>query len=85
MTFLRSWKVGILCTSMTMALTFFEPMTAPTPPRAASRDGRPSVSVMEMPAISPKYSPTGPHSAKLIFLPYFSNSSAAASVVPLPM
>ena len=84
-TFCRSWNGGILWVSTTMALIFFEPSTAPTPPRAASRDGRPSVSANEIPAISPRYSPTGPHSAKLIFLPYFSNSMRATSLLPLPM
>ena len=55
--------------STTMALTFFDPSTAPTPPRADSRDGRLSLSLNAMPAINPWYSPTGPHSATETFLP----------------
>ena len=83
-TFLGSWKVGILSRSTTMALTFFEPMTAPTPPRAARRDG-PPVGIGEGDAaIKPRYSPTGPHSASVTFLPYFSNSMCRASKLPLP-
>jgi hypothetical protein len=69
MTFLRSWKVGILCFSATIALTFLLPMTAPTPPRAAIRSGRPSGSVKAMPAIRPRYSPTGLQSARLTLSP----------------
>ena len=52
-----------------MALTFLAPITAPTPPRAASRDGRPSLSLKAMPASRPWYSPTGPQSATVTFLP----------------
>ena len=47
-----------------MALTFLAPITAPTPPRAASREGRPSLSLKAMPASRPWYSPTGPQSAE---------------------
>ena len=52
-----------------MALTFLAPITAPTPPRADSRAGRPSLSLKAMPAIRPWYSPTGPQSAMVTFLP----------------
>ena len=34
-----------------MALTFLAPITAPTPPRADSRAGRPSLSLKAMPAM----------------------------------
>ena len=52
-----------------MALTFFDPITAPTPPRADRRAGRPSLSLKAMPAIRPWYSPTGPQRAIVTFLP----------------
>ncbi len=67
-----------------MALTFLEPITAPTPPRAESRAGRPSLSLKAMPAIRPWYSPTGPHSAMVTFRPYFAWSISWASKLPLP-
>ncbi len=81
---LRSWKVGILSLSTTMALTFLEPITAPTPPRAEIRVGRPSVSVKEMPDIRPRYSPTGLQMPRLTLSPYFANSISAHSMLPLP-
>ena len=84
-TFGRSCSGGIFVLSMTIALTFFMPMTAPTPPRAAMRTGRFSASLTAMPASSPRYSPTGLHRATLVFLPYFSCSRAAASILPLPI
>jgi hypothetical protein len=52
-----------------MALTRLLPITAPTPPRAARREGRLSLSLKAMPASSPWYSPTGPQSASATFLP----------------
>src|SRR6059036_991992 len=58
--FLGSANGGILSRSSTIAFTFLLPSTAPTPPRAASREGRRSLSVNAMPAMSPWYSPTGP-------------------------
>ena len=48
----------------TIALTFFEPMTAPRPLRAASRPRS-----LQMPAISDIFSPAGPMQATLAFLP----------------
>src|SRR5207247_87433 len=75
---------GILSRSSTIAFTFLRPSTAPTPPRAASREGRRSLSVNAMPAMSPWYSPTGPQSAVATFLPYFSSSIRFASQLPLP-
>ena len=69
LTFLGSSKGGALSRSTTIALTFLAPITAPTPPRAASRAGRPSLSLKAMPPSSPWYSPTGPHSATETFLP----------------
>ena len=51
LTFLGSANGGILSRSTTMALTFLAPITAPTPPRAASRAGRPSLSLNAMPAM----------------------------------
>lgn len=56
-------------TSTTMALTRLLPITAPTPPRAARREGLPSMSEKAMPERRPRYSPTGPRRAKAIFLP----------------
>ena len=84
LTFLGSANGGILSRSTTTALTFFDPITAPTPPRADSRAGRPSLSLKAMPAIRPWYSPTGPQSAIVTFLPYFACSMFWASKLPLP-
>ena len=53
LTFFPSVNGGILSRSTTTALTFFDPITAPTPPRADSRAGRPSLSLNAMPASSP--------------------------------
>ena len=83
-TFLPSCMGGILSRSTTMALTFLAPITAPTPPRAASRAGRPSLSLKAMPARSPSYSPTGPQSAMVTFLPYRACNRSFASKLPLP-
>ena len=85
LTFLGSSNGGILSVSTTTALTFLLPMTAPTPPRADRREGRPSLSVNAMPAMRPWYSPTGPHSANATFLPYLARSISPASKLPLPM
>ena len=85
LTFLGSENGGILSRSTTMAFTFFDPITAPTPPRADSRAGRPSLSLKAMPAMSPWYSPTGPQRAMVTFLPYCLWSMAWASKLPLPM
>ena len=52
-TFLGSSNGGILSRSTTTAFTRLLPMTAPTPPRAERREGRPSLSVNAMPAIRP--------------------------------
>jgi len=82
--FLGSANGGILSRSSTIAFTFLLPSTAPTPPRAASREGRRSLSVNAMPAMSPWYSPTGPHSAVATFLPYFASSMRFTSKLPLP-
>src|SRR5881394_2262434 len=82
--FLGSANGGILSRSSTIAFTFLLHSTAPTPPRAASREGRRSLSVNAMPAMSPWYSPTGPHSAVATFLPYFASSIRYASKLPLP-
>ena len=71
--------------STTIALTRLLPMTAPTPPRAASREGRRSVSLNEIPDSSPPYSPTGPHKPILTLLPYRSCSREAAAKLPNPI
>jgi hypothetical protein len=68
-TFFTSWNWGTRSRSTTMALTRLLPITAPTPPRAARREGRLSLSLKAMPASSPWYSPTGPQSASATFLP----------------
>ncbi len=83
-TFFGSENDGILSRSTTTAFTFLAPMTAPTPPRAERRAGRPSLSLNAMPAMSPWYSPTGPQSAIVTFLPYRACSMAWASKLPLP-
>ena len=85
MTFFRSCSFGILLRSSTMAFTFLAPMTAPTPPRAARREGRRSVSLNEIPARSPRYSPTGPQMPRLTFLPKRSCSFAAQSKFDRPI
>ena len=84
LTFFGSENGGILSRSTTTALTFFDPITAPTPPRAERRAGRPSLSLNAMPAIRPSYSPTGPQSAIVTFLPYLACSMFWASKLPLP-
>ena len=85
MTFFLSLTGGILSLSITMALTFLAPITAPTPPRAAMRDGRLSVSENVTPAIRPSYSPTGPQIPREVFSPYTECSLEAHSKLPKPI
>ena len=63
----------------TMALSFLEPITAPTPERAASRPRS-----FAMPAMMLSCSPAGPISATLTFLPSSSLNWSSTSIASPP-
>ena len=62
---LYMWVPGLVA----LGFARLAPITAPTPPRAARREGLPSVSEKAMPERRPRYSPTGPKRAKAIRCP----------------
>ena len=80
-------RISVSCESMfsrgapdtTTAFTFFEPITAPTPERAASRPCS-----LQMPARYDSCSPDGPIEATDAFLPYFSLNLFSTSIAPIP-
>ena len=71
-----SWRAtGIGCWPSAMtALRFFAPMTAPTPPRPATRCW------LTMAAKRTRFSPAGPMTA----LPKLAGSASCVAMVPLP-
>ena len=74
-----SWDMIFFVGRATTALSRFEPMTAPTPERAASRPRS-----LQTPAMSDSCSPPGPISATLIFLPSCSFSRSSQSIASMP-
>ena len=69
------WRVDLATT----ALTFLEPITAPTPERAAKRPCS-----LQMPASSESCSPAGPIEATEAFLPWRSLRWFSTSMAPMP-
>jgi hypothetical protein len=65
--------------SNTMAFNPFEPITAPSPPRAAIREGTRSLSMFCTPADFIFISPPGPINAIATLSPYFSINFGAVS------
>ena len=76
---LSCWRIIWRVDFTTTALSCLEPMTAPTPERAARRPWS-----LQIPAIKERFSPPGPIRATEAFLPCFSLNIFSAVMASMP-